>query len=133
MPDEAKPSQFKPLPTVWNLRELVERCLDEARKSGFIIVSQGTPVSEIPRDVKVEGKMQEFIQAQVIADERKLAEHIALTIIGELRELEVLRKVAPMFRAFRQIENDLNELDVVAVEEFKLRNLRRVPQEGDLK
>jgi hypothetical protein len=131
--------QFKPLPTIYNLRELIERCFEEARQAGFIRVTEGSPVSRLPENLAVvdttealkqpDGGALTSISAQVIAEERKLAEHIALTIVGELQELELIRKIAPMFRMFRQLEQNFLELDSATEHEAKMRSLRVPPPE----
>jgi hypothetical protein len=117
-PENPQPTQnTKQMPTIYNLQELIDRCFEEARKAGYL---------------KIEILEHAGTGPQIVVDQYKLTHHIALTIIGELYELEIIRKIGPMFRMFRQIETDFQNLDHAQALDFRLRNLRRTPQEGDL-
>jgi len=53
-----------------------------------------------------------------------LYKHIALTIVGELHELEVIRKIGPMFRMIESLKEDFRIFDERGQEDYRIRNLR---------
>ena len=116
MPDEEKTEaehfvpRLPPTSTIYNLRELIQRCFDEGKKAGFLLEYNAADGPRV-----------------ILQDEFKLTQHIALTIVGEMKELEIVRKVGPMFRMFRELEGNFKELDDAATADFKLRNMRVAP------
>lgn len=92
--------------TVFDLENLIIRCLDEAEKVGYIkkyetAAAPGVEVSEHAVGY----------QLKAIVNEIELCKHIAKTIIGELYEFEVIRQISPMFRQLRKLEGDFAYFD----------------------
>lgn len=85
--------------TVYNLNKLVKRCLEESTRAGDI--ENTTRVENNPRPTT----------RLTIVNEDAVCDHIAKTIIGELHELEIVRKVAPIFRVVRSLQDDFAVID----------------------
>ena len=83
--------------TIFQLQELVERAIQECVEA-------------------------DYIHGEVNAIES--AKHISKTVIGELVELEVLRKIQAISRTQKEVSKDLEFLDSVVIEEHKKINLR---------
>lgn len=96
------------LKTIYELKELIERCFDECKKAGHI-------QEVVDRDGDI---------AVAIINSDAIADHISKTIIGELMEFEILRKLSPMFRTFRSIEDQMKILDDKAAFQAQLPALR---------
>lgn len=86
-----------------DLKVLVERAINEYYKS-------------LERD-----------QASSIGE---MAQHIANTINGELHELEIVRKVAPIIRMIPGLQADFKLIDDRMAEVARLQNLRLPDSEG---
>lgn len=111
------------LKTIYELKELIERCFDECENAGHI------------KEIKVEERVEEEGEKPVVLNPRKviinsdaIADHISKTIIGELMEFEILRKLSPMFRTFRSIEDQMKILDDKAAFQAQLPALRVGPK-----
>ncbi len=98
--------QFK---TIYEMKAIINRCFEECKDAGHTI-SYDT--------VGPHGVITVLINQDAIAD------HISKTLIGELLELEILRKLSPLFRQFRSIEKDLQFLDEQAARESGFQSLR---------
>lgn len=95
--------------TQYELRDLVRRCFEECKKNKAItLVSPGLLGKEV----------------EALTDKNAVIEHIAKTIIGELFELEILRKLGPTIRQQKSIEADMEFLEKRADEEWRRQNLR---------
>ena len=81
--------------TIFDLEPIIKRCLEESKKMGYIkdqvVIDPGL-----------------FAQAtiQYLANQDELVHHIALTIIGELYEFEIIRRISPLFRENRALSAD---------------------------
>ena len=89
------------LKTVFEMKDIIERCLVECQEAGYIT-----------KDGRI------MVNTDAICD------HISKTLIGELMEFEVLRKLAPMFRQLRSIEKDMGYLDDKAATASSYHSLR---------
>lgn len=96
---------------IFDLERIITRCFQEGRKAGW--VSQVETVRE--GDV------------QAIADEHKLVQHISKTVIGELHELELINRLAPIFRSIRQLAHEFEEVDAAHAAEARRLNIRKDP------
>lgn len=102
----SEPSERK---TVLDLEEIVGRALSECVEAKMISAEdEGALYLETP----------------------KVAKHIAMTIIGELHELEVLRKIGPVIRAVSSLIKDFEFFDEVERNYQKLMATRVGQQEG---
>lgn len=101
-----EPSERK---TVLDLEEIVGRALSECVEAKMI---------------SAEGESLLYVETE------KVAKHIALTVIGELHELEVLRKIGPVIRAVNGILKDFEFFDEVERNYQKLMATRVGQQEG---
>lgn len=72
--------------TIYQLRKVITKAFEEAEQAGL---TQGAGIVKKP----------------------ELIEHITRTVIGELYELEVLRKIGPIFRMFKELVEDFKYLD----------------------
>src|SRR3990172_5545019 len=100
---------------IYNLEGIITRCFEEGKRAGWI---------------KEKTTALTMTTEWVIVNEYELVKHISKTTIGELYELEVIRKLAPIFRMFRELNNDFLEIDQSTNEEFRRLNLRRNPPQG---
>jgi hypothetical protein len=92
--------------TIQDLERIIERCLNESEQAG---------------DIKTLPKLGDH---KVLVNRDEVIRHISKTIIGELFEFEIIRKLAPTFRQFRSLERDLfyiEERESAASEMNKLR------------
>lgn len=106
--------QFK---TVYELREIIQRCLKECEDAKYI-QEVGYMSESSDGEIKHSGPMKIIINSDQIAD------HISKTIIGELLEFEVLRKLSPMFRQLRSIEKNMEFLDDKHAKDSAMQSLR---------
>lgn len=106
-------------PTVLDLDKIVERCLREALEARRFLKPNLT--ADLGGEVGLHKALLENVDFQVVS------EHVAKSIIGELYELEIIRKLAPMFRMVPQLQNDFGYLDSRLAQHDKLRNLRKEP------
>ena len=95
--------------TVLDLEEIVKRTLNECVEAKMI---------------SAEGDGLLYVQTE------KVAKHIALSIIGELHELEVLRKIGPVIRAINSIIRDFEFFDEVERNYQKVMAAKIGQQEG---
>jgi hypothetical protein len=105
--------------TIYELQSLVSRCIDEAEKAEFII-----ELTIPSADPAVEKKVK------VLLNKEELVKHISRTIVGELFELEIIRRLAPVFREVKRLCNDFELLDIKEQERINIQGLRIAP-EGD--
>lgn len=96
------------LKTSLDLKEIITRCVKESEDAGHI-----TNITELNGKV-IKG----------LINEDAFCDHVAKTVIGELHELEIIRKLAPMFRMFRSIERDMEFIENRQVAEQNIANLR---------
>lgn len=106
-PEGIPQSSVKKLYTQHDLKKLIERCFEECERNGAIVEANNTKI---------------LLRPMVVS------EHITRTIIGELYELEILRKLGPLMRQQKAIESDMKMLEERSDEEWKLAQ-RRVPME----
>lgn len=90
--------------TIFDLKEIIERCFEEGKKAGYI---QNFTIEEFG------GKKTEAMR---IVNQTDLVQYISMTIIGELYELELIRRIAPIFRENRALTKDFQEFG----EDFQL-------------
>jgi hypothetical protein len=102
--------------TIYELKEIIERCFKECEEAGFI------------RFIGFHHEGKEFPPTFVLVNPGGVADHISKTIIGELMEFEVLRKLAPMFRTFRSIEANMKYLDDKQTFQSQLPGIRIEPK-----
>lgn len=86
--------------TMYDIHRLVERALDECVEAGHIIK---VPYSR--GEVGVEDSIFAF------ASRADAIKHIAFTIQGELFELELCRRLSPIFRGVARLAKDFQYLD----------------------
>lgn len=91
--------------TSYELQSLIERCFAECKEANFIAANLET-------------------KQTILLNEGEVINHIANTIIGELHELEMIRRIAPMFREVRRLEGDFNMLDDKEQQRINLAGLR---------
>jgi hypothetical protein len=103
---------MKNLITMYELQTLVERCFDELEGNEFISKLETTEA----------GPGQ-----KVIVNRQEVINHIANTIIGELHELEMIRRFAPMFREINRLAKDFEMLDEKEQLRANLSGLRIAP------
>jgi len=106
--------------TVFELEDLVKRCFAELRRTD----SLGT--AKIRRKGMTDSDYIEQT-ADTILNEDEVCKHIAKTVIGELYELEICRKIGPMFRMMDQLTRDFAYLDAAQAKETALLGLRIGP------
>lgn len=73
--------------TVFELESIIARCFEEAKKVGYIKNLQNT-------------------EYDYVENQRELIHHISMTVIGELYEFEIIRRIAPIFRENRALSAD---------------------------
>ena len=114
----------KPQITTYELQDLVRRCLDELEQAQAIkkLDEQETRVATF----EVES-LKDMESVLVITDREQIIQHISNTIIGELYELEIIRKMAPIFREVRRLTDDFNMLDDREQKRINLAGLRIAP------
>ena len=98
--------------TAYELQSLVERCFDEVERAGFI--------KKVPPGAE--------FQHMVVVNRQEVINHIANTIIGELYELEMIRRMAPMFREVSRLAHDFELLDEREQKRIDLSGLRIAPE-----
>lgn len=108
--------------TQFEMEEIATRCLEEAVQAGYIIVYN--------MDVKIAGKsLGEPFKKKVIINEAELVKHICKTIIGELLEFDLIRRIAPIYREEKRIEKDLDFIAGKHMAEASFASLRIHPSE----
>lgn len=85
--------------TVFDLEPIIRRCFEEAKKMGYINDKKLTASAE---GIEV----KEGISFPQIVNQDELVHHIALTVVGELYEFEIIRRIAPIFRENRALSAD---------------------------
>jgi hypothetical protein len=115
--------------TVFDLPEIIVRCFAEAKKLGYISDYLGAT-----EELVVQGRQ---IPVPIIVNQNDLAHHISRTIIGELYELEIIRRIVPIFRENRALTHDFllfgDAFELFydkQIQEQKLSGLRIEPEEG---
>jgi len=83
---DENPVQLK---TQMDMNVIIERCFEELVKAGV------AKVSDVPKG------------SIIILDKPAAALHIQKTLIGELLEFEMIRRISPIFREFPRLESDL--------------------------
>ena len=111
--DSKKPEGYTnppPQSTIYDMEKIIKRCFEEAREAGYLkpILSSDDSLAE--RDV--------------IVNEIELAKHISMTLIGELVEFELIRRISPIFRAVEGIRTQFSYLDGRQAMEADVQNLR---------
>lgn len=112
--------------TVYDLTSIIERCFEESKKMGYI------------RTVKrADPEPDEATNIYYIEHKDDLVKHIALTIVGELYEFEIIRRIGPILRENRALTHDFlafgEAFDLFydkAVQDAQLHGLR-IKQEGE--
>ena len=94
-----KATNYGNFKTAYQMKEIVLRCLKEAKEVGYIVERHITTT---------DGKVVE-LDALVNSDE--LANHISKTIIGELLEFEIIRRQSAILRSQKSINQDIEYLD----------------------
>lgn len=97
--------QFK---TQFEMKEVIQRCLKECKEAGYIASFKTINAGEV----------------ETIVSQDAIADHISKTLIGELLEFEIIRKLSPVIRQQRSIERDLFLLDEKQKLESSFPNLR---------
>lgn len=121
-PEQKEPElkkDTKPEVTTYELQDLIRRCLDE--------LEQAQAIEKRPIPEKGQGLIPIMKESLVIQDREQIIQHIANTIIGELYELEMIRKMAPIFREVRRLTDDFNMLDDRETKRVNLAGLRIAP------
>ena len=105
--------------TAFDIKDLIKRCFDELEQSKNITKMQLklTAVGGIQTE-------ETNIEHRVLLNEDIVADHIAKTLIGELLEFEILRRLGPAYRSINSVENDLNFLFRKEQQEKGLSGLR---------
>lgn len=116
------------LKTIYEMKELVERCFKECEEAGHIQVKNraSTDISDVEKMHKTLEVY--FVKERVIVNVSEIADHISKTIIGELLEFEILRKLSPLFRSLRSIENQMKFLDDKQAFQANLPGIRLGPK-----
>lgn len=118
-PEVKKEEEKKPLQvTTYELQDLVRRCLDELEQASAIETQSFLETTE---------NGQGTVERKVIADREQIIQHISNTIIGELYELEMIRKIAPMVREVGRLIDDFGMLDERETKRINLAGLRIAP------
>lgn len=86
-----------------DLDKLIARCFDECEQVGYLLKS-GTK--------------------RVIVNQEELVKHIQKTIIGELFELEICRRLAPIFREAERLSRDFSYLEARDAQEKMMLSMR---------
>lgn len=96
-------------PTFHELELVIERCFEEAEKVKYIEkrIIAGRP-NEEPEEKEV----------LAIVNSMELIKHISKTIIGELYEFEISRKLGPFFRMLRSLESDCKYIEGKHAQEY---------------
>ncbi len=103
-----------PRKTVFDLQELIQRCFNEAKEAGLI--------KKAAREFYDDAQLP--IGQTLIINERDLVKHIALTIVGELHEFEVIRRIAPLFREVNRLQSDFRYFEEREAADQQMRSLR---------
>lgn len=111
--------------TIYELQALVHRCFEEAEKAGFIKAYQ----TAAPPGVEVSEHAVGYT-LKAITNKDELVKHISRTIVGELYELELIRRIAPIFREVKRLTSDFEFLDVKEQERINISGLRIAPNQG---
>ena len=101
--------------TVYELQSLIERCLEEVERAGYIKSS-----SVLETDVNGPG----LTERKILVNQEEIVKHIANTIYGELYELEMIRRMAPIFREFYRLAEDFKMIDERDQKRVNLAGLR---------
>jgi len=110
------PTSLEKRLTIYNLEGIVERCLAEAEEAGYLKRiafhrTTGEETSVVPG----------------IVNRLELVKHISKTIIGELHEFEVIRRISPVFREFKRLAEDFAFFDEQQAEYQRLLATRVEP------
>lgn len=106
--------------TIYEMKDIIKRCFEECEKAGHIKKAkraQGSHGENRTVDVK-------FEEETILVNPEEVASHISKTLIGELMEFEILRRMGPAFRSMRSVENDLEFLFRKQQQEISVGNLR---------
>ena len=76
------------LKTQFEMDSIIYRCYEEAIETGIAKINSATSI--------------------IILDKAAFSSHLQKTLIGELLEFEIIRRISPIFREFPRLENDLN-------------------------
>lgn len=101
--------------TIYDMKDIIKRCFEECEKAGHI-----SKLEEM-KNVKTGESEGTFF---LVKNAEEVASHISKTLIGELLEFEILRRLGPAFRSMRNVENDLDFLFRKQLQEASVGNLR---------
>ena len=87
--------------TIYDLQKIIERCFLECEEAKYI--RRRTVMSSDPN---TENSV-EF----VLVSRTEVEKHISMTVIGELMELEMIRKLSPIFRGVARLAEEFQYLD----------------------
>jgi hypothetical protein len=114
--------------TVYDLQSIIERCFEEGKKMGYIKT----------RDI-INAPEAENERLTIVANQFDFVKHIALTIVGELYEFEIIRRISPIFRENKALTMDFLAFGSAfeffydkAIQDAQLHGFRIEPQEGGL-
>jgi hypothetical protein len=101
------------LKTQFDMKELIERCFRECEESGHIkVTKKDGPATALGSEVRT------------IVNLIGICDHIYKTLMGELLEFEIIRKLGPTYRTFRSIERDLERIETRSAIEANIPSLR---------
>jgi hypothetical protein len=108
-----KVSQLK---TQFEMKEIIERCFEELERSGAIK----------PHTFRKDGSTQEnpLKTVKTFESASDLADHISKTLIGELLELDIIRRQAAVYREIGRLERDFVFIEAKSRDESEIPNLR---------
>jgi len=75
--------------TIFDLQSIIEKCFEDCKKMGYLLEYRGADGERL-----------------LVVNQTDLINHIRLTVIGELYELEIIRRIAPIFREHRALTTD---------------------------
>jgi hypothetical protein len=84
--------------TIFNLDEIIARCIKEAKTMGYIDDKATCIVGE--------GIEEKAPVPPLLVNEHDFIKHLSRTIIGELYEFEIIRRITPIFRENRALTHD---------------------------
>lgn len=110
-----------PLKTQFEMKEIIERCFEECERAGQIkrLSKQEQYIAEFETN-----RYDDIFEHPIIVNLDGVCDHISKTLIGELLEFEILRKLGPVIRQQRSIERDIEILEKKHMEVMGLQELR---------
>ena len=98
----------------FDIPSIIARCFDECKEAGYI-------------ESVVAVKAGVHSDVDSIVNPTAIAEHISKTLIGELLEFEIMRRLAPIYREDERIKRDLQLIEAEHVRHANLAGLRIDP------